>query len=143
MINSSTEIAKVGWQFDNTYARLPKIMISKLSPIPVKSPELVKINYQLAKELGLNFSSISNENLALTFSGNLLPEGSESISQAYAGHQFGNFTMLGDGRAHVIGEHVTKNNKIMYTHITLKPISKQPKTQKTKQHTHTYIYIYI
>ena len=111
MINSSTEIAKVGWQFDNTYARLPKIMISKLSPIPVKSPELVKINYQLAKELGLNFSSISNENLALTFSGNLLPEGSESISQAYAGHQFGNFTMLGDGRAHVIGEHVTKDNK--------------------------------
>jgi len=41
----------------------------------------------------------------------LLPEGSESIAQAYAGHQFGYFTMLGDGRAIVIGEHLSKNNK--------------------------------
>ena len=36
--------------------------------------------------------------------GNLLPEGSESIAQAYAGHQFGHFTILGDGRAIIIGE---------------------------------------
>jgi uncharacterized protein YdiU (UPF0061 family) len=49
--------------------------------------------------------------LALIFSGNLLPEGSDTIAQAYAGHQFGHFTMLGDGRAIVIGEHLSKNNK--------------------------------
>jgi uncharacterized protein YdiU (UPF0061 family) len=31
------------------------------------------------------------------FAGNLLPIASEPIAQAYAGHQFGYFTMLGDG----------------------------------------------
>ena len=36
---------------------------------------------------------------------------SNSIAQAYAGHQFGHFTMLGDGRAVLIGEHLTKNNE--------------------------------
>ena len=45
------------------------------------------------------------------FSGNKLPIGSETIAQAYAGHQFGNFTILGDGRALMIGEHVTRDNK--------------------------------
>ena len=61
--------------------------------------------------VGLNFSSTSDENLASMFAGNLLPEGSDTIAQAYAGHQFGYFTMLGDGRAIVIGEHISKNNK--------------------------------
>mgnify|MGYP001197827934 CR=1 FL=1 len=45
------------------------------------------------------------------FSGNSLPEGSEAIAQAYAGHQFGHFTMLGDGRAVLMGEHISKNNE--------------------------------
>ena len=59
--------------------------------------------------------------------GNLLPEGAESIAQAYAGHQFGHFTMLGDGRAIVIGEHITKNNKrfdIQYKGSGLTPYSR-------------------
>jgi uncharacterized protein YdiU (UPF0061 family) len=41
------------------------------------------------------------------FAGNELPEGSLPIAQAYAGHQFGNFTGLGDGRAVLLGEHLT------------------------------------
>ena len=40
-----------------------------------------------------------------------MPNGSNSIAQAYAGHQFGHFTMLGDGRALLIGEHILKNNE--------------------------------
>ena len=102
---------KIGWHFDNTYSSLPEVMLSKLSPIPVKSPKLVILNKELSKELDLNFSSIDNKELAEIFSGNLLPEGSESIAQAYAGHQFGHFTMLGDGRAIMIGEHITQNKK--------------------------------
>ena len=43
------------------------------------------------------------------FSGNILPEGSSTIAQAYAGHQFGHFTMLGDGRAVLLGEHLVSN----------------------------------
>ena len=106
-----TELSKIGWHFDNSYARLPEIMSTKLSPVPVNKPKLVVLNDLLSKEIGLNFSNISDENNALLFSGNLLPKGSESIAQAYAGHQFGHFTMLGDGRAIIIGEHLTPNNK--------------------------------
>ena len=108
---SELKFLKMGWRFDNTYVNLPKIMLTRLNPVPVKSPKLLIINRKLSEDLGLDFSNISKENLALIFSGNFLPKGSESISQAYAGHQFGYFTMLGDGRAHVIGEHITKDNK--------------------------------
>ena len=111
MHERSLENSKIGWRFDNSYARLPKIMISKLTPEPVKSPKLVILNHLLSKELDLNLSSIDNKDLSLMFAGNFLPEGSESLAQAYAGHQFGHFTMLGDGRAIVLGEHLTKNKK--------------------------------
>ena len=101
----------IGWRFDNTYSKLPEYFISNTSPIPVKSPELIILNDNLAKELGLNFSLIDKKDLSNLFSGNSLPEGSKAISQAYAGHQFGHFTMLGDGRAVLMGEHISKNNE--------------------------------
>ena len=104
-------ISKVGWRFDNTYSKLPDTMLSKLAPVPVKAPKIVVLNSPLSKELGLDFSNIKDEDLSLIFSGNKLPEGSDTIAQAYAGHQFGHFTMLGDGRAIVIGEHLSKNNQ--------------------------------
>ena len=105
------DLNKIGWNFDNTYSNLPRSFISEISPVKVKSPELTIFNYNLANELGLNFSSIKENDLSKLFSGNLLPEGSKSIAQAYAGHQFGHFTMLGDGRAVLIGEHISKNNE--------------------------------
>ena len=101
----------IGWRFDNTYSKLPDPFISNISPIPVKSPELIILNDNLSKQLGLNFSLISKKELSNLFSGNSLPEGSKSIAQAYAGHQFGHFTMLGDGRAVLMGEHISKNNE--------------------------------
>ena len=101
----------IGWRFDNTYSNLPGSFLSNTSPTPVKSPELKILNNNLVEELGLNLSNIDNENLSILFSGNLLPKGSKAIAQAYAGHQFGHFTMLGDGRAILIGEHISKNNK--------------------------------
>jgi serine/tyrosine/threonine adenylyltransferase len=109
MTNSNIDINKAGWSFDNTYARLPNDLSVKQNPIPVKSPELIILNKDLSKDLNLNFTNIEKENLSQLFSGNLLPTGSESIAQAYAGHQFGHFTMLGDGRAVLMGEHVLKN----------------------------------
>ena len=102
---------KIGWRFDNTYSKLPGSMLTRLSPTPVKAPELVILNHSLSKMLGLDFYGVSEKNLASILSGNLLPEGSDTIAQAYAGHQFGHFTLLGDGRAIVIGEHLSKNNK--------------------------------
>ena len=100
---------KIGWKFDNTYLNLSQSMLSKLNPTPVKTPELVLFNHNLSREIDLDFSHIDNKELALIFSGNKLPDGSESIAQAYAGHQFGHFTVLGDGRALTIGEHLDKN----------------------------------
>ena len=109
MTNSNIDIDKAGWSFDNTYAKLPNDLLVKQAPTPVKSPELIILNKRLSKDLNLNFTNIGKKNLSQLFSGNLLPTGSESIAQAYAGHQFGHFTMLGDGRAVLMGEHLLKN----------------------------------
>ena len=102
---------KVNWNFDNTYFNLSNTFKENINPVPVKNPKLVLFNNELASSLNLDFSKIDNKELSKIFSGNLLPKGSNSIAQAYAGHQFGHFTMLGDGRAVLIGEHTTKSNK--------------------------------
>ena len=101
----------INWNFDNSYSRLSNAFKQHIKPVAVKKPELVLINDNLAKELNLDFTKIDKAELSALFSGNILPEGSNAIAQAYAGHQFGHFTMLGDGRAVLIGEHLTKSNK--------------------------------
>ena len=98
----------IGWCFDNTYYKLPDSFKENINPIPVKNPELIILNKNLADELNLDFSKLDNEEISKQLSGNSLPKGSNSIAQAYAGHQFGHFTMLGDGRAVLIGEHLSK-----------------------------------
>ena len=100
-----------GWCFDNTYYKLPDSFKENIEPVPVKKPELVIFNKNLAEELNLNFSNLDNKKISELFGGNSLPQGSNSIAQAYAGHQFGHFTMLGDGRAVLIGEHLSKKNR--------------------------------
>ena len=110
MNNLKSNISDTGWNFDNTYTKLPKTLMSKIDPVSVKDPKLIILNYELARELGLSFTYNDEINLASIFSGNILPKGAASIAQAYAGHQFGYFTMLGDGRAILIGEHLTPKN---------------------------------
>ena len=102
---------KIGWNFDNTYVGLSEKILTKIKPVTVKEPKLLILNKSLAENLGLNFSGINKDELASIFSGNDLPKNSNCIAQAYAGHQFGHFTTLGDGRAVVLGEHITKENK--------------------------------
>ncbi|WP_244073604.1 YdiU family protein [Nitrosomonas sp. PY1] len=97
----------VKWHFDNSYARLPDYFFARLSPIPVQSPQVVILNINLAKSLGLDVEALLMPESAFLFAGNVLPDGAQPIAQAYAGHQFGHFTMLGDGRAILLGEHVT------------------------------------
>ena len=101
----------IGWHFNNTYSKLSDTFREEIKPVPVNNPELIIFNESLASELNLDFSKIDKKELSKIFSGNVLPNGSNSIAQAYAGHQFGHFTMLGDGRAVLIGEHTTKANK--------------------------------
>ena len=99
----------IGWCFDNTYSKLPDPFKEEIGPIPVKNPQLIILNKKLSRDLNLDFSHLDNKKISELFSGNTLPQGSNSIAQAYAGHQFGHFTMLGDGRAVLIGEHLSKN----------------------------------
>ncbi len=86
-------------------------MISKLPTVPVKNPKVVLYNDQLEQELGLNFSSLDEQEKASYLSGNTIPEQTTTWAEAYAGHQFGHLTMLGDGRAVVLGEHIAPNKK--------------------------------
>ena len=88
----------IGWRFDNTYSQLPEIFFASAKPSTVSAPRLVILNHRLAEELGLDLTRLSTEAGSMLFAGQDLPSGSQPIAQAYAGHQFGNFTMLGDGR---------------------------------------------
>ncbi|MDA5094298.1 YdiU family protein [Aliiroseovarius sp. KMU-50] len=87
--------------FDNSYARLPKRFYSRLNPMPVKAPAPLVMNEELAHELGFDPTELTPDVLT---GNNLLP-GTEPLSQAYAGHQFGGWVpQLGDGRASLLGE---------------------------------------
>ncbi|BAQ09358.1 hypothetical protein OXB_0886 [Bacillus sp. OxB-1] len=97
---------EVGWNFDNSYSRLPESFYTKIEPVPVSSPELVILNDALAESLGLDPVALRGEGTAI-FAGNQVPEGAAPLAQAYAGHQFGHFNRLGDGRAVLLGEQST------------------------------------
>lgn len=94
-----------GWRFDNSYTRLPESLFSRADPVPVAAPSVAVFNESLAEELGLDIGEALESRVA-NFAGNRLPPGAEPIAQAYAGHQFGHFTNLGDGRAVLLGEQI-------------------------------------
>ncbi len=102
--SANTPSSPAGWRFDHSYARLPQSFYTRIDPTPVKEPKLVVLNRSLAESLGLNADALDH---AAWFAGNKLPPGAEPLAQAYAGHQYGHFTMLGDGRAILLGEHLT------------------------------------
>ncbi|MCH5584328.1 YdiU family protein [Shimazuella sp. AN120528] len=100
-----------GWNLDNSYSRLPNIFFKELQPAPVRSPNLIVLNRPLAASLGLNIGQLESETGVQELVGNRIPEGASPLAQAYAGHQFGHFTMLGDGRAILIGEQITPSEE--------------------------------
>ena len=97
----------IGWQFDTHYTQLPEPFYTRIDPVPVQNPQLVMLNHALADTLGLTLNNVPDASLAQLFAGNRLPQAASPLAQAYAGHQFGHFSMLGDGRAHLLGEHRT------------------------------------
>jgi uncharacterized protein YdiU (UPF0061 family) len=103
----------VGWRFDNTYARLPGAFFTPAAPARVPAPRVAVLNHALAADLGLDLTAIPEEAAAAVFAGQELPPGAAPIAQAYAGHQFGHFTMLGDGRAVLLGEHRTPDGRLV------------------------------
>lgn len=102
----------MSFAFDNTFARLPEHFYERLDPTPVTSPRLVKVNVELAQELGLDADALTSEHGIAVLSGNRVADGAEPIALAYAGHQFGHFVpQLGDGRANLLGELVSREGR--------------------------------
>jgi uncharacterized protein YdiU (UPF0061 family) len=108
-----TDNNSVGWHFDNTYARLPEMFFAPATPAKVRAPRLAILNYELGDQLGLNFRGLPLESVAALFAGQRLPSGFRPIAQAYAGHQFGGFTILGDGRAILLCEQRTPSGALV------------------------------
>ena len=107
------------WNFQNSYLTLPEIFYSKTRAEKFPNLKVLLRNKNLINQLNMesdNFDkviieSINNREI-------------NSFSQAYAGHQFGHFTILGDGRATLLGEHIN-NNKERFD-IQLKGSGKTP-----------------
>ena len=111
-MKNNVSLSDSGWNLQSSYTQISDKLFSELKPDAVVNPSTVIINNELAEKLGLNLKGISEEDLSNLFSGNSLPHGSKPFAQAYAGHQFGHFTILGDGRAHIVGEQVTPDGEI-------------------------------
>jgi uncharacterized protein YdiU (UPF0061 family) len=110
-MNDKKDIIEAGWNFDNSYSLLPKLFFKTQKPVQINSPKLIILNHSLAQHLGLNIQTLKTSDGVAVFAGNRIPIGSLPLAQAYAGHQFGHFTMLGDGRAVLIGEQITPLNE--------------------------------
>lgn len=95
------------FKFDNSYLKLSDIFYTIQNPSRVLEPKLVALNYSLINSLGLNSKFLQSNDGVEVLAGNMIAEGATPLAQAYAGHQFGHFTMLGDGRAILLGEHIT------------------------------------
>jgi len=91
--------------FDNSYALLPPQFYSQQAPTPVPAPVLIRANYALAQKLNIDPAWLDSEAALRMFAGNQMPDGTNPIATAYAGHQFGGWNpQLGDGRAILLGE---------------------------------------
>ena len=103
---NAQKLNTVAWQFNHSYTKLPKDFFVEQLPVKVSNPKLILLNEPLLKSLGLDKEALSREAWGNIFSGNELPEKAHPIAEAYAGHQFGHFALLGDGRAVLLGEHI-------------------------------------
>lgn len=107
------ENLNVGWNLENTYTELPELLYTAINVNPVSNPKLVILNDAVATYLGLNSKELESTHGVEVLAGNKVIEGGIPLAQAYAGHQFGNFTMLGDGRALLLGEQITPSGELV------------------------------
>jgi len=102
-----TKSNEAGWNLDNSYAQLPEMFFTRTMPTTAAAPKVILFNEGLAADLGLNAQALQEQGSAEVFAGNASPKGADPLAQAYAGHQFGYFNRLGDGRAILLGEQIT------------------------------------
>lgn len=101
-----------GWNLEQSYHQLPRIFFQEIEPATFSAPDVCVVNQSYAEGLGLSLRDLPNKEAARLLTGQELPTGAKPIAQAYAGHQFGGFTMLGDGRAILLGEQRTPSGAL-------------------------------
>lgn len=106
------------FKLEHSYLSLPEKLYTRQAPQKVSAPRVLLFNEALADSLGIAYAKSSDDELAALLAGNVLPEGTATdmpnaspLAQAYAGHQFGHFNILGDGRALLLGEHMAPDGK--------------------------------
>ncbi|MEV1293404.1 protein adenylyltransferase SelO [Pseudonocardia sp. NPDC049635] len=112
-MTAATEIA-----FENTFVRDLEGMYLPWNAAPAPEPRLVLLNEALAGELGLDPAALREPAGLGLLTGTAVPESATTVAQAYAGHQFGNYSpRLGDGRALLVGELVTPSGERRDLHL--------------------------
>ena len=107
------------WNFQNSYLTLPEVFYSK-----TRAEKFPNLKVLLRNKNLINKLNMENDNFDTIIIESINNKEINSFSQAYAGHQFGHFTILGDGRATLLGEHIN-NNKERFD-IQLKGSGKTP-----------------
>jgi len=99
-----------GFNIHYSYLNLPHHFYSESTPLDFKKPSYKIFNHDLVKSLGLNHTLHSKEGLAF-----LLSPTNQGLKTphalAYSGHQYGHYITLGDGRAHLLFEHLHNNTR--------------------------------
>ncbi|GAA1383144.1 YdiU family protein [Pseudonocardia kongjuensis] len=112
-MTAATEIA-----FENTFVRDLDGLYLPWNAAPAPEPRLVLLNEALAAELGLDPAALRGPAGLGLLTGTAVPESATTVAQAYAGHQFGNYSpRLGDGRALLVGELVTPSGERRDLHL--------------------------
>jgi uncharacterized protein YdiU (UPF0061 family) len=100
------------FRFDNSYARDLQGGYVAWQPVPPPAPRLLRLNRELADELGLDADALASPRGVALLSGAAVPAQAQPLAQAYAGHQFGGFSpQLGDGRALLLGELIDRHGR--------------------------------
>src|SRR5690625_647099 len=129
-----TNKKEAGWNLEQSYHQLPTFFFTETKPTAVQAPKLLVFNQELAKQLGLGVDFLEDKQGEAILAGNTLPEGAVPLAQAYAGHQFGNFTRLGDGRAILLGEQITPTGEKV--DVQLKGAGRTPYSRgRSEEHT--------
>lgn len=93
------------FDFDHTFARALQGLYEPWPAAEVPAATLLELNEPLVLELGLDPATLRAPDGVRALVGNTAAARADSVAQAYAGHQFGNYSpRLGDGRAVLLGE---------------------------------------
>ncbi len=106
------------FDFDNTLAEALPELVLPWPPVAVPVPELVAFNREVAAAVSVDAAALAGEQGVAVLAGNTVPDGTETVAMAYAGHQFGSYSpRLGDGRALLLGEVVDSAGNRVDIHL--------------------------